>query len=610
MNVYRPISDYALIGNCRTAALISSDGSIDWLCMPRFDAPSVFGALLDTRKGGNWILRPSHIRGSTRRYVDDSNVLETDHETPTGIVRVTDLMTVRDEEAKHESLTPYHEVLRRVECLDGSSDLFMRFEPRPEYAAGKSIIRHREATGYVCSLHRDTYVFRTDRPCDISDDGSSLASMFTLRKGESAYFSLVFAGTEPLVLVPLNAMADRRIDQSVKWWRSWAARCRYDGPFRESVVRSALVLKLMAYAPSGAIIAAPTTSLPEWPGGVKNWDYRYCWLRDASFTMRALIGIGYEQEAGAFLEWLLHATWKTQPKLRVVYDVHGELLGRERVLDTLEGYRQSRPVRIGNQASTQMQLDIYGEIITAVAEYLSHGKTIDRTEAKVLANIGDYVCRRWEDADAGIWEKRDDLAHRTYSRGMCWVALDRLLKLARDGWVKVDERKLAETMSAIRDSIERRGYHTGLQSYVEELDGDEVDASLLLMGISGYADPASPRMQSTLRQIRKQLEKKGLIYRMRIGGDTLPPGEGAFSLCTLWAIQLLALSGQTKEANTWFQDFLARGNDVGLFSEEIDPDTGDALGNFPQAFTHIGIINTALMLESAAGPTMNGRNDI
>lgn len=592
------VGDYAVIGDCRSAALISLDGSIDWLCRPRFDSPSIFAALLDRKRGGCFAIRPTVPFSTRRRYVGDSNVLETTFFTDDGVVRLTDLMPVDSEEAKRGKLWAAHQILRRIECLKGEVEVEVVCDPRPGYGREECRPVDRGALGLYYEYRGRAFILRSEIPYRMDSSGHPLMR-HTLRAGERRYVSTVFTELEPSFIPPLGNEAESRISASLNWWNGWAHRCTYQGPHRQAVLRSVLVLKLMTYAPSGAVVAAPTTSLPEWPGGVRNWDYRYCWLRDASLTLRTLYGLGYVEEAGAFVSWLLHATRMTWPELQIIYDVYGETRLNERELDHLSGFAGSRPVRIGNDACNQLQLDIYGEVVDAIYEFVRHGGDLDRSRARLLVGFGETVCRRWQEPDEGIWEVRGGRRHHTFSKAMCWVALDRLLRMHDAGHLKAPVQLFRSERDKLRSEIEQRGYNTTLDTYVGTFDGEELDASLLLLSRYGYLDARSARAKRTREAVRRGLGRNGLLYRYRRGGDGLPGEEGAFGICSFWAVGDLALAGEVEEAEALFTHLLTYSNDVGLFAEEIEPDSGSALGNFPQAFTHVGLIDAALLIEEA-----------
>lgn len=588
------IHDYAAIGDGRSVALVSRHGSIDWLCWPRFDSPSIFAAMLDA-SAGCWSLAPTAPFRAERRYVDETNVLETRFDTGDGTLVVTDLMPVASEEEKAGLMLPEHHILRVAECVRGEIDLAMRLVPRPDYGTRRARIRDAGPLGVRVEIDADVLILRADLPLEVSADGE-IRGRARLRAGDVVHASLTFADDSPAVLPPLGDWSRRAIARSVAWWRQWSARVEYDGPHRGMVLRSALTLKLLVYAPSGAIVAAPTTSLPERVGGDLNWDYRFCWLRDAALTVRALVALGCMSEAHAFVSWLLHATRLTQPELRVLYDVYGNAPPAERILPELAGYQNSRPVRIGNAAVGQRQLDVYGEVIDAVTHWVSAGGALDRETGRMLCAFGEYVCRHWMEPDEGIWEPRSGRAHNTHSRVLCWTALDRLLQLHEQGHVsRLPASRFQENRARIRHEVEARAWNAEMGSYVAQLDGDRLDATLLLLPWFGIEEAGADRMRATYRHVRERLGAgDALLYRYRSEESR---GEGAFGICGFWGAEYLALGGgSVEEAGAMFDRLCAYANDVGLFAEEIDPVTGAALGNFPQAFTHVGLINTAITL--------------
>jgi GH15 family glucan-1,4-alpha-glucosidase len=602
---YAPIGDYAIIGDCRSAALISRGGSIDWLCVPRFDSPSIFAALIDADRGGRCRVRATGNAEIHRSYIPDTAVVETCFVTATGTLRLVDALCVSEEQ---RTLRPDQEILRTIECTRGEVEVEVCCDPRPDYGRIRPHLRARGALGFQYQ-HGDLALWvRSDLPLSLGDQGSELFARLRLQQGERRHLSLAIAHQNPAVLAPLGEAAAQRLAETLDWWRSWSARCRYRGPHRDAVMRSAITLKLMSYAPSGAVIAAPTTSLPETLGGLRNWDYRFCWLRDASLTLQALFDLGYRREAEAFLAWLLHTTRTRHLDPRVVYDVFGERRLRERELPHLEGYAGSHPVRIGNDAANQLQLDTYGELADAVYEFVRRGGRLDRQTGRLLVGLGRAVCKRWREPDDGIWESRGERRHHVYSKAMCWVALDRLLRLHDDGHLQAPVEHFASERQALHDAIEARGFNLELDSYTTAFDGDDVDASLLLLARYGYADPRGPRMASTVRRIGERLGEGALLWRYRRGDDGLPPGEGAFGICSFWAAETAARQGDVQTATRSFEALLEYANDVGLYAEEIDPNTGAALGNFPQAFTHVGLIDAALMLAQALEGSMHQRH--
>ncbi len=603
------IADYAIIGDCRSAALVSRWGAVEWLCWPRFDSPSVFAAMLDRDRGGSFTVHPTGPFEVSRRYVEGTCVLETTFRTPTGVLVLTDLMPVASEHDVRRELAPEREILRRLACTEGVVEVRATCDPRPDYGRVVPRPRSRGVLGTWYEHLGRALVLRSDGALHLAGDRAALSASETLRAGDVRYLSLVCATGEPAVLPPLGAHAERRVQRSIEWWRAWAARCTYDGPYRDAVLRSALTLKLMEYAPSGAVVAAPTTSLPEAIGGVRNWDYRYCWLRDSSLTLQALFDLGYQRSAETFLHWLLHTTSMTLPELQVLYDVYGETRLAERTLPWLAGFGGARPVRVGNDAHGQLQLDIYGEVLDAVHAFVLRGGRIDRGTRRMLLGFGDTVCRRWMEPDEGIWEPRGGRRHNTYSKAMCWVALDRLCRLHDQRHLRAPVARYRAVQEQIRAAIEGRGYSESLKSYTATLDGGDVDASLLLLSRYGYADAASDRMRNTLERVIADLGTDGLLYRYRDTDDGLPGGEGAFGICSFWAVSQMAQAGDHGRAARTFEHVLSFANDVGLFAEEIDPRTGAALGNFPQAFTHVGLIDAALQLAHEQGARRRPRHE-
>jgi GH15 family glucan-1,4-alpha-glucosidase len=483
-----------------------------------------------------------------------------------------------------------------AQCTRGEVQVQINFAPRADYGKSAVKIRNLGKLGFRIESGGGAYWLRSSVPLGISsgDGGNTAAATVTLRADQTIYFSFSYAEESPAVLPPLGLSLENRIEESMQWWQNWAKRVNYDGPYSAEVTRSALALKLLTYAPSGAVIAAPTTSLPERVGGNLNWDYRYCWLRDASLTIRAMLALDYWEEADDFMDWMLHATHLTQPELRILYNVYGEVPGKEKKLEYLEGFKGSHPVRIGNDARNQLQLDVYGEVIDAAAQYAYSGRHLDREMQKVLIGFGNYVVKHWNEPDEGIWEPRNGRENHTHSRLLCWTALDRLIGMHNRGLLKgAPVETYRKNREALRKQIEQRAWNDELNSYVSALDGDQLDASLLLMSWYGFEKASSPRMKATHRAIREHLAAPNrLLYRYH----TDPP-EGAFALCSFWEAEYLALGGGTMaEARELFEHLLSFANDLGLYGEEIDPTTGATLGNFPQAFTHIGLIGAALSI--------------
>jgi GH15 family glucan-1,4-alpha-glucosidase len=589
---YVPLRDYAVIGDGRTAALVSRAGSVDWLCLPNLDSPSVFGAILDAHRGGHWVLCPEDAAETHRRYVPDTNLLETTYATATGLVRVTDVMTLPG-----RGLAPFRELTRRVEGLDGRVAMRSRIEPRFGYGLAQTRIERRTSFPIATSGNTAVAACAWDAGRLEIDDGG-IAARFETRAGTRATLALVAAYGEPLIF-PSRDDVERRIETTAAFWRAWSARLTYRGPWRDAVVRSALALKLLVFAPSGAIAAAPTTSLPEAIGGERNWDYRFSWIRDSAFTLESLLQLGCDMEAKSFFWWFMHATQRTLPRLHVLYRLDGATHTPERTLP-LAGYRDSRPVRIGNGAAAQLQLDTYGELVEAAYQYAHRGYTLGRDTARDIASVADFVCSKWREPDSGIWEVRAEPRHYTQSKAMCWIALDRARRLAENG--RVPARRAARWASEaalIRRFIEERCWSDAHQSYVWYAGADGLDASLLLLAIERYDRPAAPRIRMTIEAVRRELATGALLYRYA-GDDGLARGEGAFTCCSFWLAEALAISGRRRAAEQLLDDLVALANDVGLYAEEIEPASHAFLGNFPQGLVHLALISAAIAWQEAS----------
>jgi len=588
---YVPIGDYAAIGDGRTVALVARDGSVDWLCLPDLDSPSAFAAVLDTDRGGRFELQPEVPWQTQRRYLPDTNVLETIFTTAQGVVRVTDAMALPDRE-----LGPARELVRRIDCLQGHVPLRWSVTPAFGYGASRPQIGRRGRIP-VAVAGRDALAVCSWEAGDARTDDGAIFGRFEARESSSALMALCAAHREPLVF-PSRAQVEARLEATTDYWRRWAGQRSYDGPWRDIVIRSALALKLLFYAPSGAIAAAATASLPEEIGGERNWDYRFCWVRDSAFTLDALLQLGCPGEAEAFFWWLLHASQLTHPRLQVLYRLDGGERAPERTLD-LSGYRDSRPVRIGNDAAAQVQLDIYGDLLQTALVYTEAGGQLDRETGGRLAGIADLVCRIWRQPDAGIWEVRSRPLHFTHSKMMCWIALDRARRLGDAGHIRsAQAANWRDEALAIRDFIETKCWSARLDSYTRHAGGEDLDASLLLGVLLGYESPTPGRMSATVNALRRHLAQGSLISRYS-GEDGLQGTEGAFLCCSFWLVDALARIGQLDEATVLMQELIALANDVGLYAEELDPNTSEHLGNTPQGLVHLALINAAVSITKA-----------
>lgn len=598
-DAYPEISDYALIGDCRIAALVSYDGAIEWLCLPYFSGDSLFAAILDRHRGGHFSIRPVGPYTVTRRYISGTNVLETVFHTESGEIRLTDCVPILTDKRFTRELQPQREVLRSIEGVTGQVDIQVEFQPRPAYGQKRTILRDRGALGWASKFGNQIIYLRSSMSMQKAN-GDMLHGRTTVSAGDRIDFSLNYTQHSINVITPLGDESRERQQATMAWWRNWLESMDYTGNYREYIERSILTLKLLTYGLSGALIAGPSTSLPGKIGGVRNWDYRYCWIRDAALTLRSFIDLGFIAEGEAFLGWMLHATRRTWPKLRVAYDVYGETHLREREFRELEGYRGSLPIRIGNAAGEQHQLDVYGEVIAAAYEYTRRGGELDRSEVRLLKGFGRMIREFWRQPDQGIWEARDAPRHYTHSKLMCWVGLDRLLRMAESGIMQVDVDTLDAERRAVAEFIETRCFDSESGSFITAADCNEVDASILLLARHGFIEANDPRMRATYHRVQSVLGRGALLMRFPEGfDDFLPPGEGAFLITSFWAVEYLVLAGELDKARQRFETLLGYANDLGLYAEEADPENGMALGNFPQAFSHTGLINAALLLAEA-----------
>jgi len=572
--------------------LVARNGSVDWLCLPDLDSPTVFASLLDADRGGCFALAPAEPFEAEHRYLPGTNVLETTFSTAGGTVRVTDAMTLPD-----GRLAPFRELARRIEGISGRVPLSWRVEPRFGYGAAQARFARRAGVPVATAGSDALAVLSWNAGGPAIEDGA-IRGRFDASEGTRSLLAMSIAHGEPLVL-PARNDVEERVDAAGAFWRDWSGRRSYDGPWKEAVLRSALALKLLFYAPSGAVAAAPTTSLPERIGGERNWDYRYCWVRDSAFTVDALLRLGCPAEARAYFWWLLHATQLTRPRLNVLYRLDGGAEAEESTLP-LEGYRRSRPVRVGNAALEQRQLDIYGDLLQTAWLYADRTGALDADTGRRLAAIADLVCEIWRQPDAGIWEVRSEPAHFTQSKMMCWVALDRACRLAESGTIPGrNAPRWRQEADTIRRFVDERCWSERRRSYVRHAGSEELDASLLLGVLTGYSEATDPRLLRTIDAVRRELGRGPLVLRYT-GEDGLPAREGAFLTCSFWLVDALARTGRVDEAAELMEELIALANDVGLYAEEVDPETGDFLGNMPQALVHLALIEAAATIAEAA----------
>jgi GH15 family glucan-1,4-alpha-glucosidase len=577
-----PIEDYALIGDCHTAALVGKDGSIDWLCFPRFDSAACFAALLGGPDQGRWLISPTaKVRGVTRRYVDDSLVLQTDLETDTGTVRLTDFMPLSDER---------WDVVRIVEGLKGSVQMRMELVVRFDYGTTIPWVR-RSGLGLLMTAGPDT--LELTGSLAVSGENMKTVAEFTVNAGQRESFDLNY---RPSYHETRGAAdAEQELRNTRERWHLWSERCQYRGRWRPAVVRSLITLKALTFKPTGGIVAAPTTSLPEMPGGVRNWDYRYCWLRDATFTLNALLLAGYTKEATDWREWLLRAVAGSPKDLQILYSVTGARRLDEFELPELPGYLGAKPVRVGNAASRQFQLDVYGELMDTLHLARLSGLDPEPAAWNFQRAMLEFLATVWQEPDDGIWEIRGERKHFTHSKVMAWVAFDRGIKDAERDGLEAPLDRWREIRDAIHAEVCAKGFCSKRQAFVQSYESSHLDASLLLMVQVGFLPSDDPRVLNTIVAIEGELLVDGLVmrYSTETGVDALPAGEGAFLPCSFWLADSLLITGRREEGEALFERLLALCNDVGLLAEEFDPRSKHMLGNFPQALTHMALINTA-----------------
>ncbi|MFI5487516.1 glycoside hydrolase family 15 protein [Micromonospora echinaurantiaca] len=601
MKEYPPVEDHGIIGNLQTAALIARDGTLDWFCAPRFDSPSIFAGLLDRQRGGFFRITPDGVRYVSKQlYLPDTPMLITRFISADGVGEITDFMPVAGEQ-----VTDRHRIVRIIKVVRGS--MRFRAECRPRFNYGREtheMEQHPDgsvfrAASMILTLHTTRAPGRLIPEENIRNENGDLIAFTDLHEGQTGAIVLETAapgGPQAFPFQEIQAM----FEQTRDYWRRWLDRSHYTGRWREMVERSAITLKLMTYAPTGAMIAAPTAGLPEKIGGTRNWDYRYTWVRDTSFSVHALLGLGFTDEAHRYVDWIderVRRAGDNHVPLKIMYRVDGTSDLHEETLDHLEGYRGSAPVRIGNGAAEQLQLDIHGDALYAMYFADRHGIRAPHQVWLSTVRLVDWLCRNWDQPDAGIWESRHHPRDYTHSRVMSWVAFDRAVRLAERHGRPGEIARWVEQRNAVYNQIMERGYHRERRSFVQSYGGEVVDAALLMMPMVGFVAPNDPIWQSTLSTIEDDLVSDSLVYRYdpTHAPDGLPGDEGTFNMCTFWYVEALAEAGRLDDARLTFEKMLTFSNHLGLFGEEIAP-TGEQLGNFPQAFSHLALINTALAL--------------
>jgi alpha,alpha-trehalase len=596
-DAYRPIADYAIIGDSHTAALVGTDGSIDWCCLPHFDSPAVFCRLLDAEKGGWFRVGPAGKYSASRSYVGMTNVLATTFTTDTGRLRVTDLMPVerRAQHRRGQDVATCHNILRLVECLSGEVELEVSFRPTFDFARARADFGYFEG-GVVAGAGDERLTLTC--PVRLTSDGrGAAAGRETLAAGRRLWVELKY-GSGGVEGGAEGRDADEALGRTLDYWKEWEAACTYSGPYHELVRRSALTLKLLTFEPTGAVIAAPTTSLPESVGGVRNWDYRFTWLRDSALILDALMSVGYHDEALDFFDWV-EGLCSGGGRLQIMYTVGGSTDLPEQTLDHLEGYRGSRPVRVGNAAAGQAQLDIYGEVLDATRLCLERMPRPVGPELRgTIELLARQAAARWREPDSGIWEVRGGPRHYLYSKLLCWVALDRAVRLSGRAGLEGEAPGWLRTRDEIRRAILTEGYDEEAGAFTQAFGEKALDASALAVPLVGFLPATDPRVRSTVERVSERLTSHGLVYRY-LSDDGLPGSEATFALCSFWLVDNLALQGRVDEARELFERLAGYASDTGLFAEMIDPHSGELLGNYPQGFTHLALIRSALKIARA-----------
>ncbi len=590
----KSIGEYGIIGNSHTAALVSNEGSIDWCCLPRFDSPSIFAAILDNEKGGRFHIKPQMPFQSHQAYLPNTNILQITFQTETGTVSLIDFMPCY--QTAKPRLTQFHEIHRLVDCTEGEMALEAVFEPKLDYARGDTLMSTTKY-GILVKGMAETLALSTSVPLALH--GDSAIGRFTLQQGQRAEFVLRYGSEQPQP--PGIYHSASKLARTQAYWEQQAEGCTCSSPWREAIVRSYLTLHLLLYSPTGAIVAAPTTSLPEQIGGERNWDYRFTWLRDASWTLDAFFRLGHMEDVTGFMKWLVMVCRKCGAKTQILYNIDFEAPPTEEELPHLRGYRDSRPVRIGNDAYRQIQLDVFGEVLEAAHSYLNIGGRITRRTWGLLESFVNAACDNWQLPDSGIWEVRSGPYHFVHSKLMCWVAVDRGVKIAEKLGHQKNLRRWQKAAQDIRDSILTRGWNAERQAFTQHYDTQALDASNLLMPLYGFLPISDERITATIERTVAELSRDGLMlrYRTEETNDGLSGEEGAFLWCSFWLVRNLLRLDRLEEATALYQRLLSYSNHLGLFSEMVDPTSGETLGNFPQALTHLAVIITGLELTHA-----------